>query len=560
MTEHQRLLIAVFLSFLIVFAWQYFFVEPIQQEQHAEQLEEHISDIAAIDTDSETIGRDELILNNPRVHFETKSVKGSINLQGARIDDLTLSEFHTSVENTSKQVTLFSPSQAVDAYFAEFGWVSSDKKLQLPNNTTLWKANKIAFKAGEEIELSWRNDANIEFIISITLDEQYMFSIKQRVVNHSPHPIKLKEYALLNRSQASQEEQNMIIHEGVISVLNGKLGEITFADLLSQKKQTFKDANGWVGFSDKFWLAALISNKKISADFVGMDNKGSSKYQVDIMNSEIKIEPSKQHDSNIKMFAGAKKLELLDYYEKKYNIPLFDRAVDFGVLYFITKPIFLLLSYFYKLLGNFGVAILLLTVLIKLLLLPLAYKGYKGMNRLKEMQPRMQVLREKFKDDTAAFQKNLMEMYKKEGVNPLAGCLPLLLQMPVFFALYKVLYVSIEMRHAPFFGWIKDLSAPDPLTITNLFGLIDWTPPTLLHIGVFPILMAVTMYLQQRMHPEPSDPVQAKVMRFLPVMFLFMFSSFPVGLLIYWAWSNVLSIIQQLLINLYNKQAPKRKQ
>ena len=338
----------------------------------------------------------------------------------------------------------------------------------------------------------------------------------------------------------------MLIHEGAIGVFDNKLEEIKF-EKLDDKTFKFSDSDhGWFGFSDKYWLTAIIpeDSTTISTKFLSYEINEEKRYQTDaIINNDLDDNYSKIH-----FFAEAKKLKLLDYYQNKYNIKLFDRAVDFGVLYFITKPIFVALNYLHSLVGNFGIAIILLTIFIKILLFPLAYKGFKGMNKLKDLQPEMTRLKKSCGSDSAKFQKSIVELYKKEKVNPISGCLPILLQMPIFFALYKVLYVTLEMRHAKFYLWIKDLSAADPTNIFTFFGLLSWNPPSFFHIGVLPIVMALTLYFQQMLNPQPADPTQAKVMRFLPLIFLFMFASFPSGLVLYWSCSNILSITQQLLI------------
>ncbi|MBA8666431.1 membrane protein insertase YidC [Holosporaceae bacterium 'Namur'] len=552
MSDQQRLTIAVILSVLIVFTWQYFFAPPPPPPSAFEQKSgtaEFTPDLEEANLSQEEIVK-EGFKNNTRVLINNQAVKGSINLVGARIDDLTLLQYKVHPDANDANVVLFSPSKTREVYFAEFGWISNEENLELPNKETLWKANKASLKQNDNISLSWANSQNIEFIITISLDENFMFNIKQEIKNQSAKPIKIQPYSLISRSHIESKDKNMIIHEGAIGVFNNSLKEVSFEDLSSEKKLKYENNINWLGFSDKYWLAAIIpgQDQVRRGSFIAFKDGDSERFQADIIQNTLEVKSNSSAVQNVKLFAGAKKLDLLDKYQAQYNITLFDRAVDFGILYFITKPIFILLSYFYKMIGNFGLAILLLTVVIKLMLFPLAYKGFRGMNKLKDLQPQMQALKQKHQDDTIMFQKSIMELYKKEKVNPLAGCLPIVLQMPIFFALYKVLYVTIEMRHAYFFGWIKDLSGADTTNIFNLFGLIPWDPPAFLHIGILPILMAATMYIQQRLSPEPSDPMQAKVMKMLPWIFMFMFSTFPSGLIIYWAWSNILSIIQQIAI------------
>ncbi len=433
--------------------------------------------------------------------------------------------------------------------------MQTGNNITLPDRHTIWQTNDNELTAERPVTLSWRNPEGVQFSMQISIDNGYMFKVKQMVENHSSNEINLSTYAALNRNHSYEAENHMLIHEGAISVLNGTLQEVEFEELQTGKKVEFNAQTGWLGFSDKYWLAALIPSaaQSVSGKFIGYPNhKGDQQFQADMLTNSQLLARGAAMSTETLFFVGAKELDLLDHYQQQYNIPLFDRAVDFGMLYFITKPIFLLLHYFHDLLGNFGTAILLLTVVIKLLLFPLAHKGFKGMNKMKDLQPQIANLREKYKDDNAGMQQAMLEIYRKEKINPLAGCLPILLQMPIFFALYKVLYVTIEMRHAPFLGWIIDLSAPDPTNLFTLFGLLPWALPEFLHVGVLPILMAFTMYFQQRLNPEPSDPVQASVMRWMPLMFLFMFAAFPSGLIIYWAWSNILSIAQQVLIKRLN--------
>jgi YidC/Oxa1 family membrane protein insertase len=560
-----RLVIACGLSVLIITLWQIYFVEPMVEEQKAEQkaaqmhqvepntdhskmeIDHFLSHEEAIEKDFKSAGR---------IKFANDKISGSINLRGARIDDLTLSKYKESLGH-DKKVVLLHPSSTEEVYFAEFGWVktSTNKDIELPDHNTIWKSNKQAIHTGEAAELSWINNSGIKFIINVSLDQNYMFNVEQVVENNSANPIKLGFFATLSRVNVDPEASVAIIHEGAIGVADNKLHEISFKDL-AKEPQTLTNLE-WVGFSDKYWLTSLAMDKKLNphAKFLHFTHKKIDRFQGSVTSDAVVIEPQQSFAVKTKLFAGAKELDVLDQYEKQYNIPLFDRAVDFGILYFITKPIFMLLHYFYDFCGNFGVAILLLTVFIKLLLFPLAHKGYKSMNKLKDLQPKMQQLKERYGKDPSVFQRELLELYKREKANPMSGCLPILLQIPVFFALYKVLYVSIEMRQAPFFWWVKDLSAPDPTNIFTAFGYLPWDPPHFLMIGILPMLMALTMYAQQKLNPEPSDPVQAQVMKLMPWILLFMFAAFPSGLVIYWTWSNILSIIQQVVI----KKLPEGK-
>ncbi|MDJ1304794.1 MAG: membrane protein insertase YidC [Candidatus Midichloria sp.] len=544
--EQFRLVLAVILSTAILFGWQYF--SPIPSPKSTEisataDNQINISpelNIVAINQDKAEILKQDFE-QSKRIRIFNEYVSGSINVQGARLDDLILLKYRKNL-STKDKVVLLSPQNTQKSYFAEFGWLSTNNKFDLPNNKTIWKIDDIS--SLNSANLYWINNQGIKFTIKITLDENYLFDINQGIENTSSEDIIVYPYTSVNRSYG-QNESNAIVHEGAIAVFDNQLTEYSFSDLKEESIEK-KQQKGWIGFSDKYWLVSILPNPNalFNAKLTGFGNK----YQADILKNKITVPPGQSFNNTVRLFAGAKNIDLLHQYQNQYHIPLFDRAVDFGILYFITKPIFLLLNYFYNVVGNFGVAILILTIFIKILLFPLAYKGFVNMNRLKVLQPQLATIKERYGNDAVAFQKSVMELYKKEKVNPMSGCLPLLLQMPVFFALYKVLSVTIEMRHTPFFGWIKDLSAPDPTTIFNLFGLLPWSVPSFLMIGVLPILMAITMHMQQSLNPAPADPTQARVMKYLPLIFLFVFASFPSGLVLYWTWSNILSIIQQIVI------------
>ncbi len=552
MNNNTRTIIAAVLSITILILWQIFFQKPETIDKHNKNLEIN-SDLKDMNLINNDFVHNKISISNKskagKIKFKNDMISGSINLVGAKIDNLILLDYKQTVQKNSKDVVLLSPTGTKNVYYAEFGWISNNKDIELPTNKSIWTSNKKHLNPNERITLSWKNNQGAEFLITILLDENYMFTIEQKILGLDN--IKIKPYAAISRTINPDNQSQMLIHEGAIGVFDNKLEEIKFEDL-DDKKLKFSDSdNGWFGFSDKYWLTAIIpeDSTTISTKFLGYRINEEQRYQTDaIINND-----SDDNYNKIHFFAGAKKLKLLDYYQKKYNIKLFDRAVDFGVLYFITKPIFIALNYLHSLVENFGVAIILLTIFIKILLFPLAYKGFKGMNKLKDIQPEMTRLKKSCGDDSAKFQKSIVELYKKEKVNPLSGCLPILLQMPIFFALYKVLYVTLEMRHAKFYLWIKDLSAADPTNIFTFFGLIPWNTPSFFHIGVLPIIMALTLYFQQMLNHQPADPTQAKVMKFLPVIFLFMFASFPSGLVLYWSCSNILSIAQQVLIKRITK-------
>lgn len=563
LSQNMRLVLASLIAGLIIFAWKHFYVDPMVEAARKEQS--MIESVGGQSISKEVLQEhhvlerhDALAAENQRIKIKNGVIEGSINLKGARIDDLILTKYHQTLGEGSPKVILLSPAKSYGAHFVDFGWIGEGgRDLNLPDSNTLWRSDAKELVPGKDVTLEHTNSQGVRFVIKLSLDENYMFNIEQSVFNGSGAEIRLGNYSTISRVAGADGEQSAIIHEGGIGVSDGTLKEFGYEEISDDSKILMENSQ-WIGFSDKYWLSAIIHEQ---------DNLQRGKFSVHSMHgverfqassNPLKAKAISQGATVIwpssKVFLGAKELELLDFYEDKYSIKLFDRAVDFGALYFITKPIFELLHYLYNLVGNFGFAILLLTMLIKLLLFPLAHKGFKGMNRLKALQPKMMELKERYGDTPQEFQKRMIELYKKEKVNPMGGCLPILLQIPVFFALYKVLYVTIEMRHAPFIWWIHDLSAPDPLSVLNLFGLLPIQLPQFLMIGVFPIIMSITMYIQQKMNPEPADPTQAKVMKFFPLIFLFAFSSFPSGLVIYWSWSNVLSIAQQFWIKRLEKR------
>jgi len=494
--------------------------------------------------------RNAVLRKASRVPLVSQRLSGSIQLKGGQIDDLILTKYRETLEPDSPQITLLSPSQAPKAYFVQFGWVGADHSVALPNGNTVWTADRANISPERPVTLRWDNGNDVVFLRTLTIDENYMFTVTQRVDNNSGKPLTLYPYGLISRSETPDTLGFFILHEGLLGVFDGKLKEVDYDDLQETGKVEQNSKGGWLGITDKYWLVALIPDQKeqLATAFRHTLDGKIDKYQVDYRGSARIVQPNGSLTVTNRLFAGAKEVSLLDDYLENLQISRFDLAVDFGWFYFLTKPIFYVLEYFYGILGNFGLAILLLTVLIKLAFFPLANKSYKAMSRLKLLQPKMVAMRERYGDDKAKQNEAMMRLYKEEKVNPAAGCLPMVVQIPVFFALYKVLFVSIEMRHAPFYGWIRDLSAPDPTTFFNLLGLIPWTPPDFLMIGVWPLIMGLTMFLQQKLNPAPADPMQAKIFMMLPIVFTFMLARFPAGLVIYWAWNNVLSISQQWVI------------
>ena len=497
----------------------------------------------------------------PRLAIDAPSVTGSVSLLGARLDDLVLRDYRETTAADSPRVRLLARAGGAEPYAVQFGWSAAPgSSAKLPDNDTLWTASAATLTPQSPVTLSWNNGAGLTFEIVLGIDAHYMFSVERRVRNDSGAAVTLSPWTRIRRDYTPTTAGYYILHEGLLGVLDGRLKELTYANAKSEGAKNaglaFSTATtgGWAGITDKYWLVALIPDQKQAetASFRSVKLATGEGYQVDfIPETATTIAPGADASSRARVFAGAKEVHLLDRYEREYAIPHFDKAVDFGWFYFLTKPIFYALDWLYWMTGNFGVAILIFTVFAKGLFFPLANKSYKSMSKMRLLGPKMQALRERFKDDPARQQQEMMALYKAEGVNPASGCLPMLIQVPVFFSLYKVIFVTIEMRQAPFFGWIRDLSAQDPTNLFNLFGLIPFDPTVLspfLHLGIWPLVMGVSMFLQQRLNPAPPDPVQARMFQFMPLIFTFMLARFPAGLVIYWTWNNMLSIAQQWLI------------
>ena len=498
----------------------------------------------------------------PRVRINSPRLHGSISLKGARIDDLTLADYREEISKLSPEIVLLKPAVGDEGYFSEFGWQPVASQIVVPRQDTVWTADGDTLSPDNPVTLRWDNGAGLRFERMYAIDNNYMFTVVQRVVNSGNSEVVLRPYGLVQRRGTPNVSGFYILHEGPLGVLQGSLKEINYQDgacfifcndyLKGKKPIIYENSKGgWAGFTDKYWLAALIPDQQdtVQATFQYGQPNGQDQYQVNFVGGAATVAPGATYESTSRLFAGAKEVALLDAYEADLSITHFDRAIDFGWFYWLTKPIFHALNYLFVLSGNFGIAIMALTVFIKLLFFPLANKSYVAMSKMKKLQPELVKLRERFGEDRTRMNQEMMALYKREGANPVSGCLPMLIQIPVFFSLYKVLFVTIEMRQAPFYGWIKDLSQPDPTTIFNLFGLIPWTPPELLaHLGLWPIIMGVTMFFQQKLNPQPADPVQAKIFLFMPLVFTALLASFPAGLVIYWAWNNVLSILQQWTI------------
>jgi len=572
MDQQRNLIIAIVLSVAILFGFQYFFQQqqphppapasqtmpssepaaPGKSNAPATNLAPTVPGTAATATAAKPLA--DVLAETPRVKIDTPRLHGSIDLVGARLDDLTLVNYHETTDPNSPEIQLLSPDGSENPYFVEFGWVpAANSNAKVPDAHTRWTASAGMLTPQHPVDLTWDNGAGLRFTRHYAIDDDYMFTVTQTVTNTGDKPVTLFPYGLVSRTGTPPVSGTYILHEGPIGVFNGTLyDDISYSGLKPGEPRSFATSGGWMGFTDKYWLVSLIPDQQATqkARFTKTDRDHTEIYQADYTGGEHVVPPGGSISSDERLFAGAKEVHLLDRYESQLAIPKFDRAIDFGWFYFLTKPIFLTLDFLYHWVGNFGIAIMLLTVIIKAIFFPLANKSYRAMSKMKLLQPEMQKLRERFGDDKARLNQEMMALYKRVGANPMAGCLPIVIQIPVFFSLYKVLYVTIEMRHAPFYGWIHDLSAPDPTSFINLFGLLPFAAPhiSFLTIGAWPLIMGVTMFLQQKLSPAPPDPVQARMMMFLPVIFTYMLSQFAAGLVIYWAWNNLLTIAQQWTI------------
>ena len=580
MNESKNTILAIVLSGLVLLIWQYFFGLPyLEKQKQAQQPPQQQSQpvtgaptrpqepgsAAQLPTAPVTgqpehpLTRGEALGKSQRIEVDTPQIRGSIALTGGRIDDVSLKRYHETIDPNSPNIELLSPSGSPHPFYAEFGWLASPgSATKLPGSDTVWRQQGSGgLGVDRPVTLIWDNGEGLEFRRSISVDDKYLFSVRDEVINKGQAPVTLAPFALISRHGTPPTLGYYILHEGLIGELGDKLEEVTYKTIDDKKTMPFQDVrNGWLGFTDKYWAATLLPDisARLQASFTAGTIGTLRTYQTAYVLDPQTPQPGGTAAADARLFAGAKEVATIDAYAQQFKLNNFDKLIDWGYLYFITKPMFKLIDYFFRLVGNFGVAILIVTVLVKLLFFPLANKAYASMAKMKALQPQMQAVRERYPDDKVKQQQEMMELYKKEKINPLAGCLPIVIQIPVFFSLYKVLFITIEMRHAPFFGWIKDLSAPDPTTVFNLFGLIPWDPSHLpvlggfLMIGAWPLVMGVTMWLQMKLNPAPPDPTQKMMMDWMPVIFTFMLASFSAGLVIYWAWNNLLSVIQQSII------------
>jgi YidC/Oxa1 family membrane protein insertase len=584
-SENRNTILAVVLSLIVLLGWQYFIAGPKLERQQA-ALEQQQQDEAAKQavgaanpdaprpsvspgTDatapSQAAGtpnvfesRDKALAASTRVVLDTPRLEGSINLTGGRLDDIRLKDYHETIDKSSPTIVLFSPKGSPNPYYADYGWTTdSSAGIAVPGPDTLWSiAGASTLSPSSPLSLTWDNGAGLTFNRTFSVDENYMFTVEQSVENATSEPVTLYPYGLIARQGTPEVTGFFILHEGLIGVFGEDgLKEVDYSDLEEEGKVAVPQVDqGWLGITDKYWASTLIPvpGQEFQPGF--SHSKATGNFQADFLGNPVTVSAGATGEASSYLFAGAKETNLIDSYEETLGIQNFELMVDWGWFYFLTKPMFFVIDWLFHFSGNFGVAILLVTVLVKLVFFPLANKSYVSMSKMKLVQPQMTEIREKYADDRQKQQQALMELYKKEKINPLAGCLPIVVQIPVFFSLYKVLFVTIEMRHAPFFGWIHDLSAPDPTSLFNLFGLIPWDPSVVpifgpfLMLGVWPLIMGITMFIQMKMNPAPPDPTQQMIFTWMPIVFTFMLASFPAGLVIYWAWNNTLSVTQQYVI------------
>ena len=577
MENNRNFFITIALSVLILTLWQVFYMNPrIEAQREAAKIEagrdqdkkaaEGTTPGTAVPPQQQgaipsapgaegaaPVGRDQALATTGRVKIDTPSLQGSINLTGARLDDLKLKHYRETVDANSPEIELLNPAVLPNGYYAELGFVGGADAGTLPGPDTVWsvEGNPTLTPSGP-VTLTYTNDKGLTFKRTVSVDDRYMFTVSDTVENGGTAPVTLSNYGRVTRFDKPAVASSYVLFEGLLGYTGEDgLQEHKYASIEKDKQYTpGKSTNGWLGITDKYWAVTLIPTEKqpFQPRFAYFED-GRHRYQSDFLTDPITIAAGQSATVESELFAGAKEVSTINAYEKARDINRFDLLIDWGWFYFITKPMFWLIDTLYKLFGNFGLAIIATTVIVKGLFFPLANKSYKSMANMKKVQPKMVEIREKYADDKMAQQKAMMELYKTEKINPIAGCWPVALQIPVFFALYKVLYITIEMRHAPFFGWIHDLAAPDPTSVFNLFGLLPFAPPAFLpHLGVWAVIMGITMFLQMRMNPAPPDPTQAMIFNWMPLVFTFMMGSFPAGLVIYWAWNNTLSIIQQGVI------------
>ena len=546
----KNVIAAISLSAAVIILYGLFFA-PTPPDPKQIQVEKNTitetTDAPSLDKNEQfsKISREEAMAEEDRILFENDDIKGSISLTGGSIDDLTFKKY-TETLNGKDNVVLLNPKKVKNGYYVKTGWATNNKNIDIPNSKTIWKIegnNKLS--PNSPIKLSWTNDQNIKFEKDISIDNQYLFTVNQSIINNSGKTYNFYPYGQIIRNQAPEVTNFYILHEGLLGVFDDQLIEQDYKDI-EEKKYSVNAETGWLGITDKYWITSLIpeKNKKFRTDF-DYKNKFRANF---IETNAIEVGANETKSNKIKIIIAAKEVSVIDGYAESQDISKYDLAIDWGWFYFIVKPLFFAIDYFFKLTGNFGIAIILITICVRIAFFPLANYSFRSMAKMKVLQPEMTRLKELHKEDKMKLQQEMMALYKKEKVNPVSGCLPIFIQIPFFFAIYKMLFVTIEMRHQPFFGWIKDLSERDPTSIFNFFGLIPWDPPSFLLIGAWPVFMGVTMFLQQKLNPTPPDPIQAKIFMFFPLFLTVILAPFPSGLVIYWTINNVLTMAQQYVI------------
>ncbi len=551
MDSNKNIIAAISLSAAIIVLWALFFSPSPEDREKIKQ--KRIDSVKSLDApeieNSETnnlLSRKEALNKDKRIIFENDNVKGSISLKGAIIDDLLFKNYNEKLEST-KKVVLLNPRNASNTYYLETGWVTNNKNIDLPNNKSKWKVEgNTKLSPGNDVKLIWKNAQGLAFEKIISIDNKFLFTVNQKIKNNTNKIYNFYPYSQIIRKNIPKDIVNFfILHEGPLGVFNDQLVEKDYDDVID-KKYSINAEKGFLGITDKYWLTSLIpeKNKNFRADF-----EYSEKFKISYIETEaLEAQPNKQINNKVDIVIAAKEVDVIDEYNEKLGLSKFDLVIDWGWFYWIVKPLFFLNDYFFKLAGNYGVAIILITVCLRLVFFPLNNYAFRSMSRMKILQPEMARLKEVHKDDKMKLQQAIMQLYKKEGVNPVSGCVPILISIPFFFAIYKMLFVTIEMRHQPFFGWIKDLSEKDPTSIFNLFGLIPWAPPEFLIIGGLPVLMGLTMWAQQKLNPAPQDDIQKKIFMFFPVFLTVILAPFPSGLVLYWTANNILTMAQQYVI------------
>ena len=551
MDSNKNIIAAISLSAAIIVLWALFFSPSPEDREKIKQ--KRIDSVKSLDApeieNSETnnlLSRKEALNKDKRIIFENDNVKGSISLKGAIIDDLLFKNYNEKLEGT-KKVVLLNPRNASDTYYLETGWVTNNKNIDLPNNKSKWKVEgNTKLSPGNDVKLIWKNAQGLTFEKIISIDNKFLFTVNQKIKNNTNKIYNFYPYSQIIRKNIPRDIVNFfILHEGPLGVFDDQLVEKDYDDVID-KKYSINAEKGFLGITDKYWLTSLIpeKNKNFRADF-----EYSEKFKISYIETEaLEAQPNKQISNKVDIVIAAKEVDVIDEYNEKLGLSKFDLVIDWGWFYWIVKPLFFLNDYFFKLAGNYGLAIILITVCLRLVFFPLNNYAFRSMSRMKILQPEMARLKEVHKDDKMKLQQAIMQLYKKEGVNPVSGCVPILISIPFFFAIYKMLFVTIEMRHQPFFGWIKDLSEKDPTSIFNLFGLIPWAPPEFLIIGGLPVLMGLTMWAQQKLNPAPQDDIQKKIFMFFPVFLTVILAPFPSGLVLYWTANNILTMAQQYVI------------